>query len=257
VVIRTFIILYHDIKMDLRNRKATKKLSTYDINLISSSDVAFVYMSFLAYESEGSACTPIILLQLESSPVWLCHDNKRVLFIDADFQTQLKLCYQSKSRLIIIPLTLSYKDGCLSEKQTYGTHANLLIYDKKFKILERFEPNGNVNTRWYDGDELDQSIRDKFGKLLLIKDYYPPAVACPVAFQKIEAIEPTITGIDPIGYCNIWVLWYADLRISNLDVKRYTLLQYALSNIATIGFRDFIRDYAHFVIEIYQEHAIK
>lgn len=56
------------------------------------------------------------------------------LFIPTNLSKQLHEFKNSKSNFFIIPLGI---------ENTLGAHANIIIIDKKHKLIERFEPNGS------------------------------------------------------------------------------------------------------------------
>ena len=70
-------------------------------------------------------------------------------------------------RFIIIKLTLVTEAG--------STHANIIIYDKKTGIFERFDPYGNVP--YLNTKHLDEILENKFSKFCKGKfkfKYYSP-----------------------------------------------------------------------------------
>lgn len=158
---------------------------------------------------------------------WVCkHDNKRKLLVDVGFDSQFIHCYNDKNiRLIVIYLSLKQKYDCgnaLNEKKLTG-HANILIYDKKTKTLERFDPHGaeTYDAQWYQQDKLDDVVPRFISALALVSHYYKPIDYCPISIQRLQQSD--------IGYCTIWAVYYVRLRISNPDAPRDIIIQNAIN----------------------------
>lgn len=133
-------------------------------------------------------------------------------------------------------------------------HANILVYDKKLNILERFEPYGI--TGYVDNNDLDDFIericRENINKNLT---YLKPSdIFDGIGFQVISndnEPENKILG-DPNGYCLAWVFWYLEMRLSNPDVSSKDIIKLSLDNITKLNenvttdkkFISFIRNYA-------------
>jgi hypothetical protein len=66
--------------------------------------------------------------------------------------------------------------------------------------------------------------------------------------SETDTIHPT----DPSGFCSAWCLWYADLRMRNPTIERSKLISQAIDKIKSkpIKFRQFIRNYAEFIVKI-------
>lgn len=100
-------------------------------------------------------------------------------------------------------------------------HYNILIYDKKTNTLERFEPNGSYTNKKYKPDIMDKNIQKLFA--FIFKDnkekfkYLEPSIFCPVKGpQYIEYMLREKIGITTKkGFCSLWVIAYADSRLSN------------------------------------------
>ena len=144
-------------------------------------------------------------------------------------------------------------------------HLNMLIYDSKYKSLERFEPNGNRTGIVDDGcmDTVpDKKIEKQFKRNLgddFVKEYYSPIDFCPaVGIQVIQDEEMFMNDNDPGGFCSAWSLWYANLRLANPDRTRKEVIQRSMSTIneSDITFTNFIRNYSSGMILFYK-HLIK
>ena len=68
-------------------------------------------------------------------------------------------------------------------------------------------------------------------------------------------------GIDPVGFFSVWSAWYIDVRLSNPDIDRKELVNWALGKLKKIkkdknggrSFTQFIRDYAEMIVEVSEE----
>ncbi len=164
----------------------------------------------------------------------------------------LKCLESAKVRFIFFKLTLVISDS--------GTHANIIIFDKKRGTLERFEPYGVIP--YLDSDDLDKIIKEKIGGFLedyLKKKkkkliYYSPRdLMGDVSFQIISNdtdMEVKKLG-DPTGYCLAWTFWYLEMRIQNSSIDPKELIKFSLKKIVNAKqkyrdqiFIDFIRRYA-------------
>ena len=145
-------------------------------------------------------------------------------YIPDEFWNKIEDCMADKKRFIIIRIGIYFSKGA---------HANLLIYDTVNKSLERFEPHG----AYHDYEKIYQNIDKKILQLFKfnlgsssIKDYYKPIDYCPMKiFQALEKYANK-QG-DPGGFCAVWCLWYADLRLANPDLSRDKLVDKAIDEI--------------------------
>ena len=156
-----------------------------------------------------------------------------------DFYVQAGM-NSKKIRFILFKLTL------VTSPQS--SHANILIFDKKTKILERFEPYGNIP--YLDNDKLDEFLETHIGPICGYKEYLSPKKYMKnISFQIIS--NDTNSQVrklgDPIGYCLAWCFWYLELRSKNPDIRSDKLIELALNKIKRSGkttFIDYIRDYS-------------
>ena len=149
----------------------------------------------------------------------------------------------NKKRFIIYKLTL-----CPYEN---GTHANICIYDKQNKTIERFEPFGYNSLLDADtlDDRLEKYFKNYYGDIKYIK---PKDYLDKIKFQIIsDDNNPNNKKLgDPFGYCLAWTYWYMELKINNPDDKPDELINNAYNEIIKkygnqSGFMlQFIRDYA-------------
>ena len=161
-----------------------------------------------------------------------------------------RMCASSEKRFIFVFLGVS--TGILKENKT---HANVLIYDRKRKELEHFEPHGGDSKEAWckvameghgkyrntlmvqqlpndpcDGDSLDRAIVKHLKPIIGFETYIPAKAYCPyLGFQSRQALKKQ--GVDPGGFCQYWSIYYIDLRLSNPDTPRDQLVKNALRNI--------------------------
>jgi len=177
---------------------------------------------------------------------WRCEKDERKIGTSKNFENEIRFCYLKPIRFIFIWLTLTELESCSIPQNRNIAHANVLIYDKKFFSLERFDPHG-FNDK-FDTPLLDLILPDFFSYYLPINNFYTPLSYCPrISFQLREEIIEKLST-DPGGFCSAWTLWYIDLRLSNPDISRQEIVQFAINNISNSGsFKNFIRNYSSFI----------
>ena len=131
----------------------------------------------------------------------------------------------------------------------------MIIFDKKYNLLERFEPNGSnpPNDFNYFPEELDSYIYQYFNKLIYSEmNYITPKEGSPrISFQRYELLESFVKISDPRGYCGAWCAWYTYQRInSGLPMKKLIpkLLQKIRGN--NLSFKEVIRNYANLIASL-------
>lgn len=152
------------------------------------------------------------------------------------------------SNYIVIPLGI---------ETSKGSHANILLYNVKKKILERFEPNGANEPKDlnYNSNILDQLILLKFKKIddkityIVPKNYLPT-----IGFQIIENIYNNKCKRigDPNGFCGIWCIWWAYQRIANFNIEPSLLANELIKEMKykNINFKNFIRNFSKNVTDL-------
>ena len=169
-------------------------------------------------------------------------------------------CIKGESRFIIIPLTVT-KISVRGDQVAGSPHANMLIYDKRKRTLERYEPHGpgyrRISRRM--SDIMDVDIVDYFKDIDLIKgedDYYPPIRFCPkwepwqkglVGHQMLQNLESKEFS----GSCATWSMWYIDQRLQNPDTDPSIILRSSIEEMqkSTKGFTKFIKKYFKIIEE--------
>jgi hypothetical protein len=127
----------------------------------------------------------------------------------------------------------------------------MLIYDKKYNELERFEPDGSKPPSgfYYFPDELDTYIYQYFlknldGELKNSLEYQKPTNSEPrVSFQRYENLESNNNLTR--GYCGAWSAWYAYQRLRT-GIKMNKLIPKLLQKIrgSNLTFKQIVRNYA-------------
>lgn len=166
------------------------------------------------------------------------------LILLTNFNSILNSKISSSKQFIIIPLGIEVATG---------SHANIIIIDKKNKTIERFEPNGSNYPRglYYNPELLDSILYHKFLSITKLNEYkyIKPSEYLPViGFQILETLETdTCKKIgDPNGFCAVWCVWWADQRITNYNIKPNILAEELITQIklANKSFKNLIRNYS-------------
>ena len=173
------------------------------------------------------------------------------LIFNTNFSNYFDKCLKNNNkRFIIIPLGIELK---------HGSHSNYIIYDKKTKELERFEPNGSTEPSGFNYNSflLDNLIEQKFAGLVddEIKYYAPKDFLPKVGFQIFDVYDKKKNIGDPGGFCASWSLWYVDMRLTYPDIDREKLVHILIKNIKqnNLSFRNVIRDFSFNIINIRDE----
>lgn len=143
-----------------------------------------------------------------------------------------------------------------------NAHANYLIINLTTKEIERFEPHGaqcpvGLN---YDSELLDSKLIDYFSELDNYKYFKPSEYLAKIGFQQIEITESKNDYIgDPNGFCALWCIWWADMRISNPNISRTKLFKYLLKEIIKhkYSLKKLIRNFSQYIIEIRDKLFLK
>lgn len=196
----------------------------------------------------------------EILPYLILWRSESQFFVHNDLKFLIKKCIESNFiRFIFLKLTLITSPN--------NTHANIIIYDKKYNILERFEPYGKIP--YLDNDKLDYFIENKIGKECLNKnltylssnDLFGNIGVQTISNDNKQYIKKL--G-DPYGYCLAWTIWYLELRISNENIHPKKLLGQAINNIINKNdssgerkFINFIRNYSSRLDKIKNEFLLE
>ena len=143
------------------------------------------------------------------------------------------------------------------------SHANYLIFDIEKKQVERFEPHGSFPPIGlnYDADLLDSILIENINNYNLGFEYFRPKDYLPkIGFQikEINELKSDYIG-DPNGFCALWCIWWADIRISNPEIPRNKLVSILHKELINgkFSYRKLIRDYSNYIIDIRDKFFIK
>lgn len=218
-------------------------------------------------DTYGSMITDIVKIYndyfYELLPYLIVWRGPNEYYINPDLDFYIQRCIISKKiRFICLKLTMVISPN--------GTHANLIIYDKKTNLLERFEPYGIMP--YLDSDILDNLLKKKMEKILNKKVIYynHEAKMNKIGLQTISNDDKV--GVkklgDPVGYCLAWIFWYLEMRLSNPNVEPEKMMDNAILKIINNNkdesieknnkmFINFIRNYANKLNELKNNFLIK
>lgn len=109
-------------------------------------------------------------------------------------------------RFSLTMVTLISSDG-----EVY--HANILMYDHVQHELERFEPYAATNAAFH-GRKLDRQLRRMYESLSSdqnLRVINPPRKP---GLQELQEMELLDDPNDPVGFCQVWSLLYACVRVA-------------------------------------------
>lgn len=130
----------------------------------------------------------------------------------------VKTIKDSKKRFVIIPISLM-------------EHQNVLIYDTKLKQVELFDPYGenSINEFIKTSPEMDEYIKELFKEINEKIKFYKPVDFFPKnkEFQiyEIEVCPKKKFKINSLGFCVVWVFWYAEHRVKFPNKSRNELIK--------------------------------
>jgi hypothetical protein len=170
------------------------------------------------------------------------------LFFPSYFDIKINyLLKNPDTKFIVIPLGI----------QQEHAHANILVWDVKNHIIERFEPNGANYPRslYYNPSSLDQQLKSKFIGFDSNIKYLTPSDFLPtIGFQQLETLEnEKCTRIgDPDGYCLVWCTWWAAQRLTFVEYSAEKLAKLLFAKIRenNISFKAMIRNFGFNITQI-------
>jgi hypothetical protein len=127
-------------------------------------------------------------------------------------------------------------------------HANILIYDFKNNIIERFEPYGNINLI---NSKIDDILEEELTwntnlTYLSPKNYMPYS-----GFQTISDENNKINKKlgDFGGFCLAWCLWYLETKLKNSNINSKILINKLINklNNQQYSFSEYIRNYSNII----------
>lgn len=190
------------------------------------------------FDNVSSVCNPIPFITFSNQNFFDAKDE------NGGAIELLKKCYNDPMiRFIAI-------EGKIIYDFAREAHANAIVYDKKFKELERFDPWGGKSEV---ASRVDTAIKRFFFDIGFDIDfedetkYFAPIAYCPMLGpQLIEGEVPNIDLFDPLGYCQYWSIYYLSERLKNQNLSRNQVVAKIMNEKAStsIEARQFIRRYA-------------
>lgn len=144
---------------------------------------------------------------------------------EISFKNNLIKCLKSKYRFIPIILNLITNEG---------NHANILLVDKKDKIIELYEPHGSRPVHSVLGG-IKGAYNKKIGEVRrfwrkLLPDY---KVINVVDFKKGTHFQMEYDPDNHSGFCVTWSILFVHYRILNPHVKLEDLVKYIAARVTT------------------------
>lgn len=243
------------LKQDININKKMSSIEEFhdieDIPLIEGSDFNYkggslelVTASFIYLIKKHKDDICYIITEDSDNLFYKCDENNKPrLEVPKGFKEFFLKCTKTR-RFTIVGVIIETKTKDCNEKET-SHHFNILIYDKQTGILENFEPDGSS----FVNPNFDIAVEEYFIKNKLISKYYPSIRICPyIGPQYKQELEHIKLKISREGFCIMWCIWYADLRLTFPDIRPKQIQKDAMSNINNIGFDKFIIRYTKFVI---------
>ena len=175
------------------------------------------------------------------------NEKQHKIKVPSHFWKYLNAYLTDSKRFIVFPFGFTCTDS---------GHANYIIYDKKDKCMERFEPYGTAVTSCINKD-IDKHIQtlftEKMGNNFVNTYFQPLKIDNYTGFQTKQSRERKFKKEnDPDGFCTAWSIWYTDLRLSNPDKNRNELIYMTIIKLLAdeTSFTDFIRDYADMIVKM-------
>ena len=125
-------------------------------------------------------------------------------------------------------------------------HANIIYIDINNKVIERFDPYGNIQQIY--SENIDDILGKEFSKLKGFK-YIGTSYMGVTSFQTLSRendVHKKKFG-DLGGFCLAWCFWYIELKLKNKDIQSKELVEKTIKKMIKekIDFTDFIRNYAN------------
>lgn len=143
---------------------------------------------------------------------WLCHlilwKNKTNYWLDPNLIEYLKS--NRKKSYIYIKLSVYLADNINSK------HSNVIIIDNINKIVERFEPYGEMI--YMNSEDINLMIQEQIAKPLKYKFIFvQPFPGFQTRSNEFGKYNKNYG--DPVGYCLAWSFLYIDIKMSLIKIK--------------------------------------
>jgi hypothetical protein len=179
-------------------------------------------------------------------------EKSKVVIFPRNYWKNLKVMSKTNYRFIVMPFGFTCR-----EKDS--SHANIIIYDKQTKELERFDPNGFTSSICIENSNIDSQLlknfTDNMGSDFISKYFAPTDFAPRYSIQQLQGSERLPSQKDPPGFCSAWSYWYANMRLLNPDIKRECLIQQILYRFKKYNIKliHFIRNYSNSIENLKQD----
>ena len=175
------------------------------------------------------------------------------MFIPSFFETIINKEIKENTSVIIIPIGI---------ETAQGAHTNIIFWDLKNNIIERFEPNGKNQPLNFDYNPnlLDKYLETYFKKFVKEFTYLTPKDYLPtIGFIMIENLENDRCSKigDPNGFCTAWCIWYCYQKLLNFTessdniISSEKLVSLLINNLKleAKSFKNLIRDFSKNISE--------
>ncbi len=239
------------ISMKLQNMTLLTQKPVKKTQFAGNAQIIYKCIKYLGEKHKDKVC--IIKNQVKNSE--LIKRKKEFAFVWNEVEKKLvvpktvfKEIENCEKRFVVCHLTLKTKRA---------RHANILIFDKVNKTVERFDPHGEYMA--LKSKNLDEVLTELFRRNLENFKYITPLDFCPnIAFQRKENKLDKLKN-DPGGFCAAWAIWYADMRLTYPDIPIDKLVDIAIDKIEKKhkSFKNFIRNYSQFLIDTISKKSKK
>ena len=239
------------ISMKLQNMTLLTQKPVKKTQFAGNAQIIYKCIKYLGEKHKDKVC--IIKNQVKNSE--LIRRKKEFAFVWNEVEKKLvvpktvfKEIENCEKRFVVCHLTLKTKRA---------RHANILIFDKVNKTVERFDPHGEYMA--LKSKNLDEVLTELFRRNLENFKYITPLDFCPnIAFQRKENKLDKLKN-DPGGFCAAWAIWYADMRLTYPDIPIDKLVDIAIDKIEKKhkSFKNFIRNYSQFLIDTISKKSRK
>ena len=173
-------------------------------------------------------------------------DNKYMLLYPDFLGKLINDCKKKNMLFLLIPLSIKVYKNCDEKTKQLTTHANMLVYNLKTDVVERYEP-GLLSVYSDYEPSLNSLMSELFPK------YSDPTILCIPGAQTLETLLPNIGFHEQTigGYCASWSIYYADLRIKYPEKNMSDIYNLALKEAGGTpeNLRKFIKEYSKILFE--------
>lgn len=211
--------------------------------IIAPQDIAPCINSILSKYDQ-----PTLPISREYSVIWFVNMfNMRELYIPKAYKDYIRTTLNNQDvRFIVFPVIMYHIQSIthpeytwhIHPPDTYATHAIVVIYDKQFGYLERFDSGNNMY--FYDGYLFDCILASTFSNTFSVRlnGINTPWMICKHnGIQLLQEMEifhskrKPIMGIN-IGFCTLYSVWYVEERLKNMHLRPNLIIDQFLAKFA-------------------------